>query len=1407
MPEFYPCAKTQRPALLKSLFVFALLLSSHFLFSQPVINSFSPVSGPVGTTVTITGSNFSTTAADNIVFFGAVKAPVTAATSTALTVTVPTGATYQPITVTTNGLTGYALKPFNITFPLSGPLSTESFPDRSDLATNNFPNFVILNDVDDDGKPDLIVLNASSLNFSIYKNNSTAGNISFLPKTNYNLGSKPNGIALGDLDGDGKKDMIITTTALTSTENPTFILKNTSTPGNISFAEKTVLVTWQSFYAVHINDMNADGKPEVLFCDPGSKSIWVYKNTSINGVISFASYVNFPTGGKAPWRLSTGDMDGDDKPDIIAADLTSPNFTVLLNTTSTGTLSFVASGTTSFPDAPYELATEDIDNDGKKDVIVATALTNKVSVYRNTSTTGNVSFGPATNFTTAEMPYRISINDLDGDGKPDMAIPCYNDDSLSILINTSTPGSISFKPKFDLKTGLNPGYIQTGDMDGDTRPDIVVTNVNSYTLSIFRNKSEPVISYFSPTSGTAITIIGKHLGAATSVSIGGIPVTSFTVVSSTTITAVVATGSKGIVSVTTPIGTASLDGFGLNPTITSFSPASAPVGATVTITGTNFSSTASDNIVYFGTVKANVLSSSATTLTVKVPVGAAYQPISVTTNKLTAYSAVPYNVTFPGIGATFAANSFSAGVNHISGNMPYDACIGDIDGDGKIDVIAANYGGNNVSVFRNTSINGSISFATKVDFSADYPYNIATGDIDGDGKLDIVTSSSSAITVLRNTSTPGNISFTNMGTFDHNNGVIEFIITDLDLDGKPDIALAGTNLAIMKNTSSANAISFGAPVYFIVKNYQCVGISAGDLDGDGKPDIAITGTVSAVDHTGWFSMFRNTMVSGAPFSSTSFAPKIDVATNATSTDVIRITDVDADGKQDILAGNTGSGTLYVYKNTSTTGNISLATRISYNTGTNVTYISVDDLDGDGKPDVIVPIRYQRLGLFKNTGTTGAVSLAPIVKYDNTGEPYNSTSGDLDGDGKPDLVIANYSGDGFTVYRNQVAEPTVSPIGSSPVNGNIVTKLAVDGSVQLYNNTPYVQRHYDILPDNNAASATATVTLYFTQQEFNNFNAMANHGADLPTAPTDATGIANLRIYQYHGTSTTGLPGSYTGSAVAIDPVDTKIVWNTTTEWWEVTFDITGFSGFFASNATFNYVAPTAPVITAGSATTFCAGGSVTLSSSATSGNQWYRNSSPVNNATGATLTVTTSGTYAVTATTNGVMSALSQGVVVTVNAAPAKPTITRNASQLVSSASSGNQWYKDGAIINAANTSTFTPNEAGNYSVIVTENGCTSPESDKFNYTVTGVVNLDNNQFIRLSPNPVKDNMLLVYEMRGTTSLTIQIIDINGRICKTFTNKGTGSQLSLADLNNGVYIANIFTSNQKQRYTIRLIKH
>jgi hypothetical protein len=85
----------------KKLFLLALsLLVISSVFAQiPTITSFSPASGPVATTVTITGTGFSAAAANNVVFFGATQAAVSVASTTRLTVTVPKGATYQPITV------------------------------------------------------------------------------------------------------------------------------------------------------------------------------------------------------------------------------------------------------------------------------------------------------------------------------------------------------------------------------------------------------------------------------------------------------------------------------------------------------------------------------------------------------------------------------------------------------------------------------------------------------------------------------------------------------------------------------------------------------------------------------------------------------------------------------------------------------------------------------------------------------------------------------------------------------------------------------------------------------------------------------------------------------------------------------------------------------------------------------------------------------------------------------------------------------------------------------------------------------------------------------------------------------------------------------------------------------------
>lgn len=140
--------------------------------------------------------------------------------------------------------------------------------------------------------------------------------------------------------------------------------------------------------------------------------------------------------------------------------------------------------------------------------------------------------------------------------------------------------------------------------------------------------------------------------------------------------------------------------------------------------------------------------------------------------------------------------------------------------------------------------------------------------------------------------------------------------------------------------------------------------------------------------------------------------------------------------------------------------------------------------------------------------------------------------------------------------------TIVASGASPVSGIIKTKTTIDATAQSFGGNAYLQRHYDIEPLDNAASATATLTLYFTQQDFDNYNAVNGLNPDLPTGPSDDAGKANLFVVQHHGTGTS--PGNYTGSVDIVDPNDEAIVWNATTSSWAVTFNVTGFSGFFVS---------------------------------------------------------------------------------------------------------------------------------------------------------------------------------------------------------------------------------------------------
>ncbi|MEO6254081.1 MAG: T9SS type A sorting domain-containing protein [Ferruginibacter sp.] len=193
---------------------------------------------------------------------------------------------------------------------------------------------------------------------------------------------------------------------------------------------------------------------------------------------------------------------------------------------------------------------------------------------------------------------------------------------------------------------------------------------------------------------------------------------------------------------------------------------------------------------------------------------------------------------------------------------------------------------------------------------------------------------------------------------------------------------------------------------------------------------------------------------------------------------------------------------------------------------------------------------------------------PDIGADEFTATYSSTLAGIVGSATCENKTVSASG---TMYISNGCDliARLQSAGADPVSGKVNVCVTLDDmsvALPVFNAEPYLTRHFDIEPAvSNITSTSATATLYFTQAEFDNFNAKNAAWPDLPTGPADATGIANLKVTQYHGmpTTTPSEAGMYTGNSgrgVLINPADVDIVWNGS--YWAVTFDITGFSGFY-----------------------------------------------------------------------------------------------------------------------------------------------------------------------------------------------------------------------------------------------------
>jgi gliding motility-associated-like protein len=473
----------------KVFFITSTFFYCQSIFGQPVIQSILPSAAPIGSTVTIMGNNFNPVAASNIVYFGPVRGVVTAANANSLSVIVPVGATHQLVTVSANGMTAYSPHLFNV---ISGSsLTPTSFSVRKEFAVGNSPFFLLLCDLDADNRSELLVTNFNSNNFSVLKNTSTPGIVSFDPAINFSTGVEPDALSAADLNADGKQDIVAT--SISGHMFSVFI--NTSGSGTISFAPRIDFPTGASSWprGIAICDMDSDGKPDIVLPDNNkiydlANNFWgtlsIFRNTTVGGIVSFASPVSYKTN-EYPKTVSVSDLDGDMKLDIVVANHIGGDISVFKNNSTPGNINFSSQTTLPIGGKVELVELGDFDGDGKDDLAVSTFYGgSKFCIFRNTSNVGVISFGPRQEIDV--YPIGISIGDVDGNGKPDLSTANYGTGKATVYVNNSSVGNISFSQKFDYDSDIYPGDILEGDIDGDGYPDLSLSNLTLSKVSILR---------------------------------------------------------------------------------------------------------------------------------------------------------------------------------------------------------------------------------------------------------------------------------------------------------------------------------------------------------------------------------------------------------------------------------------------------------------------------------------------------------------------------------------------------------------------------------------------------------------------------------------------------------------------------------------------------------------------------------------------------------------------------------------------------------------------------------------------------------------------------------------------------------------------------------------------------------
>jgi len=495
------------------------------------------------------------------------------------------------------------------------------------------------------------------------------------------------------------------------------------------------------------------------------------------------------------------------------------------------------------------------------------------------------------------------------------------------------------------------------------------------------------------------------------------------------------------------------------PVIDSIEPAFGGIGSTITIRGNDFSPNIIDNNVFFNGLESNILNATENELIVSVPFGVNYTPISVYTNGLYTISNQRFNVTFNANEELTVAHLSNQLDNPYLGAKYKDIKIADLNGDEIPEIVTSEAGSGSsayLAIFTTSfDDDGMISIDDRLEINFgtgvySEPQDIALGDLNGDGLLDVVTSEKGDVTddfeahtcIFINSSHNHSFSFDNPIIID-GDGYEEFAqLQDIDGDGQLDIVTTrGTydQLGVYVNTSDGNSVSFADKI--IISNVLANGRpDFADLNGDGMIDMVTTPASSSSYTNREVFVYSNNSAEG----NIEFDLEVTILSGGEPADWPTdyhwsasnptLSDIDGDGRLDIIVANgtcngcSPSG-ISILRNTSTDSEIGFEYEYSdyyqYESNSQPVGIDISDLNGDGKSDILTNDWMGGISIMVNSSTEGNISLEEQMIIGVGGFPLSIATADLNMDYTPEIVVANWEVEGLRVIHNflPVAEQT------------------------------------------------------------------------------------------------------------------------------------------------------------------------------------------------------------------------------------------------------------------------------------------------------------------------------------------------------------------------------------------------